>query len=64
MQKNQAEKPGGARLGADMRLVSVGAAERLDDHSLEVPLVLGNAEGETVTFSLTISLEPLIDEDS
>lgn len=51
----------GARIGADLKVVSVGTATRAGDRSLQVPLVLGNDEGETVTLALTIRLDPLLD---
>jgi len=52
----------GARIGADFELVSVGTATRDGHRAVRVPLVLGNAEGETVTLALTIQLEPLFDD--
>jgi hypothetical protein len=51
----------GARIGADFDLVSVGIAERTGRRAICVPIVLGNPEGETVTLSLTIQLDPLLD---
>ncbi|MCP4040183.1 MAG: GTPase domain-containing protein [bacterium] len=54
----------GARIGADLRIVSVGDATRKDNRSLQVPLVLGNDDGETVTLALTIALDPLLDGDT
>jgi signal recognition particle receptor subunit beta len=53
----------GARIGADMKIVSVGAASRDGQLGVRVPLVLGNDEGETVTLNLRIQLEPLLDGD-
>jgi signal recognition particle receptor subunit beta len=62
---SKAVKPnGGARIGADLRIVSVGDASRQNDRSISVPLVLGNDEGETITLALTIQLDPLLDGDS
>jgi hypothetical protein len=52
----------GARIGADLRIVSVGTASRSGWRGVEVPLVLGNDEGETVTLALKIQLEPLLDD--
>jgi signal recognition particle receptor subunit beta len=52
----------GARIGADLEIVSVGEAQRTGTRSLRVPLVLGNADGETVTLALSISLDPLVDD--
>jgi hypothetical protein len=62
---SQAAKPkGGARIGADLRIVSVGDAQRKNDRTICVPLVLGNDDGETITLALTIQLDPLLDGDS
>jgi signal recognition particle receptor subunit beta len=52
---------GEARVGADLRVVSVGTASRAGDRTVRVPVVLGNAEGETVTLALTIQLDPILD---
>jgi len=52
---------GSARIGADLRIVSVGAASRAGDRAVRVPVVLGNAEGESVTLALTIQLDPILD---
>jgi len=54
----------GARIGADFRIVSVGDAQCSGERALRVPLVLGNDDGETVTLSLTVQLDPLMDADS
>ncbi len=51
----------GARIGPDFDLVSVGIAKRTGRRAICVPIVLGNPEGETVTLSLTIQLDPLLD---
>jgi signal recognition particle receptor subunit beta len=56
-----AGKPGGLRLGPDLRIVSVGDAHTVDLRAVRIPLVLGNDEGETVTLALTVSLDPLVD---
>lgn len=52
----------GARIGADFEIVSVGSATVASPRSIQVPLVLGNPEGETVTLRLTLALEPLLDD--
>jgi signal recognition particle receptor subunit beta len=54
----------GARLGRDLSIVSVGAATRVGERSVRLPLVLGDAEGGTSTLVLTLQLEALLDEDS
>jgi signal recognition particle receptor subunit beta len=51
----------GARLGADLRIISVGEAHRTNDRAISVPLVLGNDDGETITLALSIQLDPLLD---
>ena len=56
-----AKESDGMRLGQDMRIVSVGQAERTGERSISVPLILGNDEGESVTLSLGLSLEPLLE---
>ncbi len=61
---HQHKPEGGAHIGADFRIVSVGEASRVSDRGISVPLVLGNNEGETVTLALTIQLDPLLDGDS
>jgi len=58
------DAPLGARIGRSLTIVSVGEATRADDHSVRVPLVLGDDEGETSTLVLTVRLDPLIDETS
>lgn len=55
---------GGAHIGADLKIVSVGTATRSGERSVRVPLVLGNDEGETVTLALSIQLEPLLDDEA
>lgn len=55
--------PGGARIGRDLSIVSVGEAYRGDPHSVRVPIVLGDSEGGTSTLVLTVRLDPLIDDD-
>jgi len=54
---------GQLRIGADLRIVSVGAASRAGDRAVRVPVVLGNSEGESVTLALTIQLDPILDGD-
>lgn len=54
----------GARIGADLSIVSVGEATRADERSVRVPIVLGDGEGETSTLLLTIRLDPIADESS
>jgi signal recognition particle receptor subunit beta len=54
---------GELRIGADLRIVSVGAASRVGERAVRVPVVLGNAEGESVTLALTIQLDPILDGD-
>lgn len=62
---SHAAKPtAGARIGADLRIVSVGDAQRTNDRALSIPLVLGNDDGETITLALTIQLDPLLDGDA
>ena len=53
---------GGARIGPDFEIVSVGTATVASARSIRVPLVLGNPEGETITLRLTLALEPLLDD--
>ena len=52
----------GARLGSDLEIVSIGEAARTSARGLQVPVVLGNADGETVTIALRIELDPLVDD--
>lgn len=54
----------GARIGRDLVVVSVGEASRVDSRSVRLPIVLGDALGETSTLVLTIRLDALVDEDS
>ena len=55
------ERPGGARIGPDLTIVSVGEAVRSGDRELVVPLVLGDATGQTSTLVLTLRLDALIE---
>lgn len=52
----------GARIGPDFEIVSVGDATVASPRSVQLPLVLGNPEGETVTLRLTVTLDPLLDQ--
>lgn len=51
----------GLRLGADLRIVSIGTASRQGERSVRIPLVLGDAAGATASIALTIALDPLLD---
>ena len=55
-------RPSGARIGRDLCIVSVGEASRADERAVRIPLVLGDAEGETSTLVLTVRLDPVLDE--
>jgi signal recognition particle receptor subunit beta len=57
------ERPVGVRLGRDLSIVSVGRASRSGERRVRVPLVLGDASGQTTSIALSIEIEPLIDED-
>jgi signal recognition particle receptor subunit beta len=59
--EDEAKAQAGLRLGPDLRIVSVGAADAVDARTVRVPLVLGNDDGETVSFALTVCLDPLLD---
>ena len=54
----------GLRLGADLRIVSVGTASRQGERGVRIPLVLGDAAGATASIALTIALDPLLDNES
>ena len=56
------ERSQGVVLGPDITIVSVGDASRAGDHSVRVPLVLGDSSGQTTTLMLTIQLDALVDE--
>jgi hypothetical protein len=56
-----AKDAGGARIGPDFEIVSVGAATLASARSVSLPLVLGNPAGESVTLRLTVTLDPLLD---
>ena len=45
---SEIEKSDGVRIGADLSIVSVGEAARSGERSVRVPLVLGDADGETI----------------
>jgi hypothetical protein len=49
----------GPRISRELSIVSVGAATRVDDRSVRVPLVVGDRDGETATLVLTIRLDGL-----
>ncbi len=53
----------GVRIGSDLRIVSVGTATREGERVVRIPLVLGNADGESVTLAISIQLDPLLDDD-
>ena len=53
----------GARISDDLRIVSVGTAQSTGRRSVAVPIVLGNDDGESVSLSLSISLDPLLEEN-
>jgi signal recognition particle receptor subunit beta len=57
------ERPVGVRLGRDLSIVSVGPASRSGERRVRVPLVLGDASGQTTSIALSIEIEPLVDED-
>ena len=54
----------GVRIDAGLHVVSVGTASKAGDRAVRLPVVLGNDAGESVTVALTISLDPLLDEES
>ena len=56
------ERPVGVRLGRDLSIVSVGQASRSGERRVRVPLVLGDASGQTTSIVLSIEIEPLVDE--
>ena len=58
----EAKISNGARISDDLRIVSVGTAQPSGRRSVAVPIVLGNDEGESVSLSITISLDPLLDD--
>ncbi|MFP6640109.1 MAG: GTPase domain-containing protein [Myxococcota bacterium] len=64
----EADEPGksaaGARISHDLKIVSVGTAHPSGERAISVPLVLGNDAGESVSLSLTIRLDPMLEEDS
>ncbi|MGH0035251.1 MAG: GTP-binding protein [Myxococcota bacterium] len=59
--ESEAKDSVGLRLGPDLRIVSVGTAQAVDQRAVRVPLVMGNDDGETVSFALTVQLDPLLD---
>jgi len=60
--EEEAKASAGPRLGPDLRIVSVGTASAVDVRSVRIPLVLGNAEGETVSLALTVQLDPMLED--
>jgi hypothetical protein len=54
--------PSGARIGADLTIVSVGKATRADDRSVRIPLVLGDGTGGTSSVVLTVRIDALAPE--
>jgi signal recognition particle receptor subunit beta len=60
---SEIEKSDGVRIGTDLSIISVGEASRSGERAVRVPLVLGDAEGNTARVALTIQLDPLMDED-
>jgi signal recognition particle receptor subunit beta len=57
------DEPGGAQIGPEISIDSVGQATRSGERSIRVPLVLADKAGRTSTLVLTISLDPLLDGD-
>jgi signal recognition particle receptor subunit beta len=55
------ERPSGARIGADLTIVSVGEAVRSGHREVLLPLVLGDASGQTSTLLLTLRLDALVE---
>ena len=55
------ERPKGARIGPDLSIVSIGEVVRTGDRELRLPLVLGDATGQTSTLVLTLRLDALIE---
>lgn len=51
----------GVRLSADLTVVSVGEARRVNERAVRVPLLLGDGDGATSTLVLTIQLDALVD---
>jgi signal recognition particle receptor subunit beta len=60
---SEIEKSDGVRIGTDLSIVAVGEASRSGERAVRVPLVLGDADGNTARVALTIQLDPLMDED-
>jgi signal recognition particle receptor subunit beta len=55
------ERPSGARIGPELTIVSVGEALRSGDREVLLPLVLGDASGQTSTLLLTLRLDALVE---
>ena len=60
---SEIEKSDGVRIGTDLSIVAVGEASRSGERAVRVPLVLGDADGNTARVALTIQLDPPMDED-
>lgn len=58
------DRPGGVRLGPDVSILSVGEARRAGERAVRIPLVLGDASGDTSTLVLTVQLDPLLEGES
>jgi len=54
-------KPDAAVLGADLRIVSVGQASIEADGGVRLPLVLGDAKGDSRSVVLSLRLDALVD---
>lgn len=54
---------GSARISTDLKIVSVGTARPSGERAVCVPVVLGNDAGESVSLSLTIRLDPMLEDD-
>ena len=57
----EGDEPSEARVDDDYEIVSVGEASVASRRSVELPIVLGNREGKTVSLKLTLALDPLLD---
>jgi len=44
----------------ELSIVSVGEATRAGDRAVQIPLVLGDIEGQTTSVVLTIRIDPLV----
>ena len=57
------ERPRGVRIGADLSIVSIGEPVRSGDREVVLPLVLGDASGQTSTLVLTLRLDALVEPE-